>query len=273
MPLLSTPPQPWAPFPYLHPRFLHDDPMLRRHWPRLHAGDAEHWPRQPALVQAWRLLHAGQLHAAFEAGLAAAEAGSHAGLTVANKAQASQAFYVERQPRVRHRMYLAVAERAARQQVLDPECPNAYFWQAWALGRYAQGIGVAKGIGHGLGPRIRAALATTIELAPQHAGAHLALGLFHAEIIDKLGRLLARTQRADAAIGLAMLQRAAVLDAHSPLAKLELAQALRMLDGASERRQQEIDGLEVDAAATAPLDALECFGVEAARARIDADDV
>ena len=64
---------------------------------------------------------------------------------------------------------------------------------AYALGRYSQGISVAKALAQGLGGKVKNALETTIKLAPKHADAHIALGAFHAEVIDKVGSLLGRT--------------------------------------------------------------------------------
>lgn len=257
--------EPWVHFPFEQVAFLYDDAALRQQWPRLHAGDVEPWPRKAALVDGWRLFHAGRFQAAHVAGLVAAEAGNHSGMALANKAQACQAHYLERDPRRKQAMYLAVAERAARHQGLDPEHPNAYFWQAYALGRHAQALGPAKGLGRGLRARLVSALETTIELAPAHADAHLALGCFHAEVLDKVGRMIGRTLGADAAEGLKQLQHAALLDPANPISMIERAHALRLLDGDMRRA----DALYLDAAAAEPLDALEFLGVELARDALD----
>ena len=68
---------------------------------------------------------------------------------------------------------------------------------AYALGRYSPGISVAKALAQGLGSKVKHALETTLKLQPKHADAHIALGAFHAEVIDKVGKLLGRTQGAD----------------------------------------------------------------------------
>ena len=106
---------------------------------------------------------------------------------------------------------------------------------------------------------------TTIELAPRHADAHLALGTFHAEVLDRAGRLIGRALGANAAMGLEHLQRAAVLDPANPISMIERARALRVLDGNAQRA----DALYIDAAAAEPLDALEFLGVELARDALD----
>ena len=113
---------------------------------------------------------------------------------------------------------------------------------AYALGRYSQGISVAKALAQGLGAKVKAALETTIKLAPKHADAHIALGAFHAEVIDKVGSLLGKTQGASKATGLAMYQQALKLTPASAIAMVEYANGLVMLEGDKrmERRREAL---------------------------------
>lgn len=252
----------WTPFPYDNTPFRYTAASLKKKWPRLHAGDAEPWPADAAVVQAWRLFHAGEFQAAFEAGLAAGPAG----ICVANKAQAIYATYLEKKEKTKLEMYLTVAQRAESQQVVEPTNPNAFYWQAYALGRYGQGISVTKALAHGLGTKVRTALETTLALNPRHADAHVALGAFHAEVIDKVGKLLGRTQGADAATGLQMFERALALNPGSAIALIERANGLVMLEG--DKRMQQAEALYADAAACTPLDATEFLDVEMARSEL-----
>jgi hypothetical protein len=48
-------------------------------------------------------------------------------------------------------LFLEVAARAEAQQAAEPGNANAFYWQAYALGRYSQGISVAQGAVAGLG--------------------------------------------------------------------------------------------------------------------------
>ena len=48
----------------------------------------------------------------------------------------------------------------------------------------------SQGYTQGLGGKVKGALEQTIKLAPRHADAHIALGAFHAEVIDKVGSLI-----------------------------------------------------------------------------------
>ncbi|MFX7829142.1 hypothetical protein ABTK25_19695, partial [Acinetobacter baumannii] len=80
--------------------------------------------------------------AAYDAGLAA----GGAGITVANKAQAIYANYLEKKEKVTLEMFLEIADRAEAQQAEEPKNANPYYWQAYALCRYGQGISVAKAL-------------------------------------------------------------------------------------------------------------------------------
>ncbi len=253
----------WTAFPYDGAAYAYDPAALKSHWPRLHAGDAEPWPHDEKVQAAWALFHAGQFQKAVEAGLKA----GGAGITVANKAQAIYANYLEKSESNKLALLLEVAERARAQQAEEPKNPNAYYWQAYALGRYSQGISVAKALAQGLGSQVKGALETTIRLAPRHADAHIALGAFHAEVIDKVGKLLGKTQGADAATGLKMFQEALRLNPTSAIAMVEYANGLVMLEG--DRRMAEAERLYADAAASVPMDAMERLDVEMAKAELE----
>lgn len=253
----------WTAFPYDPAAYRHDAASLKKHWARLHAGDAEPLPKDDKVLAAWALFHAGDFQKAFDAGMKA----GGAGLTVANKAQCIYANYLEKSEKTRLEMFIEAAERAAAQQQAEPKNPNAWYWQAYALGRYGQGISVAKALTQGLGVKVKAALETTIKLAPKHADAHIALGSFHAEVIDKVGKLLGRTQGADAATGLKMYERALVLNPTSAIAMVEYANGLVMLEG--DKRMKQAEQLYADAAACEPMDAMERLDVEMARAELE----
>ncbi|MBH9579033.1 hypothetical protein [Inhella proteolytica] len=254
----------WTAFPYDNSAFVQTPASLKKAWPKLHKGDAEPWPKDEAVQQAWIHFHAGDFKKAFDAGL---KAGGSAGINCANKAQAIYANYLEKNEKTKLEMFLAVAQRAEALQAEDPANANAFYWQAYALGRYGQGISVAEALAEGLGVTIKSALETTIELAPKHADAHIALGTFHAEVIDKVGRLLARTQGADAATGLKMFEQALKLNPKSAIAMVERANGLVMIEG--EKRMAEAEKLYADAAACEPIDAMDCLDIEMARAELE----
>lgn len=252
----------WTAFPYDDADYRFSAQALKKQWARLHAGDAEPWPQDEAVQAAWALYHAGQFQKAAEAGLRA----GGAGITVANKAQCIYANYLEKSETTKLALLADAAERAAAQAQAEPQNPNAWYLQAYALGRYSQGISVTKALAQGLGGKVKAALETAIRLQPRHADAHIALGAFHAEVIDKVGKLLGKTQGADAATGLRMFRQALKLNPDSAIARVEYANGLVMLEG--EKKLAEAEALYAEAAACTPADAMERLDVEMAKAEL-----
>ncbi|HEV8691385.1 MAG TPA: hypothetical protein VGQ91_13880 [Ideonella sp.] len=253
----------WTAFPYEDADYSYDAAALKKQWARLHAGDAEPWPKEDAVQAAWALFHAGQFQKATEAGMKA----GGAGLVVANKAQAIYANYLEKSEKNKLALFLEVAERAETQAQAEPKNANAWYFMAYALGRYSQGISVAKALAQGLGSKVKNALETTIKLQPKHADAHIALGAFHAEVIDKVGKLLGKTQGADAGTGLKMYREALKLNPTSAIAMVEYANGLVMLEG--DKKMAEAEKLYADAAACTPMDAMERLDVEMAKAELE----
>ncbi len=253
----------WTAFPYDAADYTYDAAALKKRWSRLHAGDVEPFPKDDKVLAAWALFHAGEFHKAYDAGLKA----GGAGVTVANKAQAIYANYLEKSEQTRLAMFQEVIDRAGQQAAAEPRNPNAHYWMAYALGRYSQGISVTKALAQGLGGKVKSALETTIQLAPRHADAHIALGAFHAEVIDKVGKLLGKTQGADTATGLKMYKEALKLNPTSAIAMIEYANGLVMLEG--DKKMKEAEKLYADAAACEPKDAMERLDVEAAKAELE----
>ena len=253
----------WTAFPYDAADYSYDAAALKKRWARLHAGDAEPLPKDDKVLAAWALFHAGEFQKATEAGLKA----GGAGITVANKAQAIYANYLEKSEKNKLALFMEVAERAEAQAGEEPKNANAHYLMAYALGRYSQGISVAKALAQGLGSKVKGALETAIKLQPKHADAHIALGAFHAEVIDKVGSLLGRTQGASKDTGLAMFKTALKLNPTSAIAMVEYANGMVMLEG--EKKMKEAEKLYAEAAACEPMDAMERLDVEMAKAELE----
>ncbi|MFM8900533.1 MAG: hypothetical protein ACKOF9_11400 [Burkholderiales bacterium] len=253
----------WIAFPYDNAAFVYDTATLKKKWARLHTGDAEPLPKDEALLAAWALFHAGEFQMATEAGLKL----GGAGITLANKAQVIYANYLEKSEKNKLALFQEVAARAEAQIAAEPGNPNAHYFLACALGRYSQGISVAKALTQGLGGKIKNALEATIQLSPEHADAHVALGAFHAEVIDKVGSLLGRTQGASKDTGMSMFKTALKLNPSSAITMVEYANGLVMLEG--EKKMKEATALYEKAAASEPLDAAECLDVEMAKAELE----
>lgn len=253
----------WNPFPYAG-QYPFDAERVRRFWHRLHAGDTEPLPDDARVLEAWALFHSGEFRKAVDLGL---KLGGD-GVTAANKAACVYATYLEHREQARRELFLEVAERAEQQLKTDPDNINAHFWQAYALGRYAQGISVSQAMAQGLGNRVKQSLEHVIAREPRHADAHIALGAFHAEVIDKVGSLIgSMTYGARKDTGLNLFARALKLNFESAVGMIEYANAMMMLDG--EKMMKEATRLYQLAARTEPLDALERLDVELARQGLD----
>ncbi|MEJ0046461.1 MAG: hypothetical protein WDN04_10325 [Rhodospirillales bacterium] len=271
------------PFPFDRKPYLRAGAALREAWPRLHAGDLEPFPdagtlrklvrAHPALApdcgvekaaaslqDAWRAYHGGAFADAMEQG----EALGHLGANAANKAANICATYLEPDAAGKLAMFRKVAARAEALQEAAADLPNAWYFHAQALGRYSQGISVAKALAQGLAGRVRGSLERTLKLAENHAEAHIAFGTFHAEIVVKVGGAMAAlTYGARRETALSHFETALRLVPHSAIARIEYANALASLFGRA--RLGDARRLYAEAAACAPEDAMERLDVEAAR--------
>ncbi len=253
----------WTAFP--HPgEYQFDAASVKKHWPRLHASDAEPCPKDHAVLEAWALFHSGEFQKAAEMGIAI----GGDGITAANKATAIYANYLEKKEKNKLDLFMEVAQRAEAQAAEDAKNPNAWYWQAYSLGRYSQGISVAKALAQGLGTKVKDALEKTIKLEPKHADAYIALAAFHAEVIDKVGSLIGgMTYGAKRETGLRLYQDALKINPNSAIAMIEYANGMVMLEG--DRRMKEATKLYEQAAGSKPMDAMERLDVELAKAELD----
>lgn len=280
----------WKKFPYDNSAYRYPGDGLVAVWPALHAGDQVPWPGQEWLQsqverhpdaapddfngdlaklerdvqEAWRAFHRGDFGQAIElsegCGLLA-----HA---VANKAAGVYANYLATDADEAQACYMAAAKRAEQAVSALPDDPNGYYFQAFNLGRYSQSISIVKALSQGIGGRIQDCLQRALSIAPDHAEAHTAMGLYHAEIIDKVGRVIgAMTYGASIDKALEHFERAIELTPDSPIAHIEYGNGLYLLFG--DKRLDEVTDLYVRAGELAPRDAMEKLDVEAALAELE----
>lgn len=253
---------PWAPFHY-RGEYAFDARRTKKQWTQLHTGDLEPLPQDDKVLMAWALFHGGEFQKAAELGL---QSGS-LGTTVANKATCIYANYLEPKEKYRQLLFLQVADRAAAQMAAEPNNANAFYWQAYALGRYSQGISVAKALAQGVGGKVKSALEKAIALQPLHADAHVALGAFHAEVIDKVGALIANmTYGAKKETSLNLFERALTLTPQSAIARIEYANALVILEG--DKRMADATRFYEQASALPALDATARLDLEMAQTEL-----
>jgi tetratricopeptide (TPR) repeat protein len=250
----------WAPFPYPDPAYTYDRPRLKAAWSALHAGDLEPWPDNEQVLDAWIAFHAGDFESAARQGL---DAGM-CGYAVANKAACVHAVYLEKTEARRLERLLQVAGRCEQQQAAQPRNAAGFYWHGYALCRHAQQTSISKALAEGSAARSRASLETTLKLAPRHADAHVALGGYHAQVIDKVDELAARlTYSVSRDEAMRHFQAAIELSPDMVAARIAYADALVMLDGAKKAKQAS--ALRQHAAAMTPRDAMERLAVERAR--------
>ncbi|MBJ7313170.1 hypothetical protein ACFOLJ_30570 [Rugamonas sp. CCM 8940] len=254
----------WSKFPHPEAAYVHTPASLKTAWARLHVGDAEPFPSDPALVPAWIAFHAGDFEQAAKLGLDVGVAG----YSVAHKATCIYASYLEKSEKKRIATYEEVAERCERQQLEQPGNAAGFYWHAYALGRYAQGISVVKALAQGIGAKVRHSLDGALKLAPKHADAHIALGIYHSEIIDKVGAMIGGlTYGVKKEEGFKHFKTALELNPDSAIARTEYANALVMLDG--KKKMAEALALYQQAAACDARDAMERLDVEAAKEKLE----
>src|SRR5690349_13868775 len=253
----------WTAFAHPSKSFAYPGEALKKAWKRLHRGDCEPYPRDADAQEAWRLFHQGK----FAESVALGTKAGGAALTAANKAQAIYANGVEPREDVRLALFEEAMRRAEAQARAEPGNANAHYLYAYAAGRYSQRISVAKALAQGYGGRIRSALEAALKLEPKHADALIAMGAWHAEIIDKVGALVAGvTYRASREEGEKLFRRALQLAPDSPIAHIEMANGLVLLHG--KKMVEEAGRLYAKAAKLQPADAMEKIDVEAARAEL-----
>lgn len=282
----------WAVFPYRDDAFNYEGNALKDCWPRLHLGDCEPYPAADYLERlcsengeiagtvpdfdgdfealaetlrnAWRAYHRGDFQKARDLGLSAGAPG----FNVANKATGIYAHYLEEDETKAFELFNEAAARAEEAMRLMPRACNAYYQRAFNLGRYSQGISIAKALTQGLGGKVKTGLEHTLRLAPDHAEAHTALGMFHAEVIAQVGAMVAGvTYGAKKDVSLNHFQKALRIHPESAIAKMEYANGLLALFG--DKRVDDATALFEEAAECLPVDAMECLDIEQAKAELE----
>jgi len=254
----------WTKFPHADKAYSFDVAALKKNWPRLHRGDGEPLPKDAGVLDAWRHFHAGNFGQAVDAGLAA----GGTGINAAVKAQTVYAHYLEKSEKAKLTLFEEAAEWADERRGKAAKDANAHYLYAFALGRYGQGISVAKALAQGFGGKIKDALLTALKLDSKHADSYIAYGSYQAEVINKVGGLVAgMTYGAKKDSAIEHFEKAIKLNPESAIARIEYANGLILLFGKG--RIDDATALYEEAAATKPMDAMERLDVELAKAELE----
>lgn len=271
----------WIQFPYKAPAL--EGAALRKAWPHLHQGDREPWPDakrvaalsaslEPPLadeelarrvLEAWRAFHCGDFASAWTEG----EALGPLGAIVAAKAAGVYTRYLEKREAKANALLERAVALAADAARAAPGLANAHYMHAFVLGRLSQRTSILQALAAGHAGKVRQSLEKALSLEPRHADAHIALGLYHAEIVAKVGGFAARlTYGASSEGAVKHFKEALRLAPESAIAHLEYGNGLLAAFG--EARRAEAVRLYERAAGLRPLDAMERLDVDAARAAL-----
>lgn len=254
----------WNDFPYETASFLYPGPALKKIWKKLHTGDCEPFPEDPDVQQAWRLFHSGD----FQGAVKLADSMGLKAHAVANKATGIYATYLEDEDKRQIECFNSAIKRAEQAIEAEPENANAHYFHAFNLGRYSQSISVVKALKQGVGGKVAQSLRKVLDLQPTHADAQIAMGMYHSEIINKVGKMLgAVTYGASEKEALNHFQTALELNPDSPIAHIEFGNGLYLLFG--DKRLDEVTELYNKAAEMQPRDAMEQLDIAAAQAELE----
>jgi len=280
----------WNKFPHDPSSFLFKDNSLSDSWFDLHKGDCVEFPdtgwvqrclgeapeAAPSsfdgdfstlantIQDAWRCYHCGD----FQQAIVLA---SHCGQLAhapANKAAGIYATYLEPDEAQARACFLSATERAEAAIKILPDDPNSHYFHAFNLGRYSQSISIVKALSQGIGGKIQTSLENALYLQPEHADANIALGMYYAEVIDKVGKMLGKlTYGATPDKSLQHFERALELTPDAPIAQIEYANGLYLLFG--DERLDEVTELYIKATEMQPVDAMAMLDIEAALAELE----
>lgn len=278
----------WAAFPHDAKAFAYAGDALKKAWPKLHAGDAEPFPdskRAAALIKAagkaapkgldadalaealqdaWRAFHRGDFKAAFDAG----EALGPVGASVAVKALGIHTTHLVDDDAEKLKRFELAAKLAEAAVKALPDDANSHYRHAFALGRYSQGLSIAKALKDGIAGKVRTALDATLELEPKHAEAHTAMAIYHGEIIGKVGAMIGGlTYGAKASEADKHIKTALKLTPDSPIAHIEHGNLLMLLHG--DKKEDEAAAAYEKAAKCKPVDAMEALDVAYAKSQLE----
>lgn len=278
----------WAAFPHDAKAFAYTGDALKKAWPKLHAGDAEPFPdskRAAALIKAagkaapkgmdadalaealqdaWRAFHRGDFKAAFDAG----EALGPVGASVAVKALGIHATHLVDHDAEKLKRFELAAKLAEAAVKALPDDANSHYRHAFALGRYSQGLSIAKALKDGIAGKVRTALDAALELEPKHAEAHTAMAIYHGEIIGKVGAMIGGlTYGAKASEADKHIKAALKLTPDSPIAHIEHGNLLMLLHG--DKKEDEAAAAYEKAAKCKPVDAMEALDVAYAKSQLE----
>jgi tetratricopeptide (TPR) repeat protein len=238
----------------------YDLAQLQGLWEQLHAADLAPLP-EGELLDAWLLFHNG--HFAEAAELAGTL--GDIGLPVVMRSVVAYTDYIcEDEDEC-----TALLEEAYQLgETCHSDDPNIQFTTALAMGRYSQSISITKALTKGLGGKVKQLLTDVLGAQPEHAEAHLAMAMYHAEIIDKVGATLGGlTYGANAKTATKHIEQALELVPNA-INLIEAGNACLLLQG-EKKGMAQATAYYQQAADVEPLDALQSMDVDFASSQLE----
>jgi tetratricopeptide (TPR) repeat protein len=278
----------WTAFPHDASAFSYAGPALKKAWAGLHGGDCAAYPDAKwiaaeiadsaslkkilkgdakaiaaELENGWRAFHGGDFQAATKSG----EALGAFGAALATKASGIYAAALCDDDAQKMALYQAGAERCEAAKLILNNDVNTHYFHAFALGRYSQCISITKALAQGLGGKIKTSLKAALELNPKHAEAHVAMAMYHAEIISKIGGMIGKlTYGASADEAIKHFETAVKLTPNAPVVHLEYGRGLLLLN--AKKNADAAHAAFVAATKLKARDAMERLDIDAAGAEL-----
>ena len=228
-------------------------------WAELHAADLAPLPEND-LLNAWLLFHNGHFAKAAKAGL---KLGADGTAVVIRSVVAYTDYICEDDDEC-----VDLLEQAYLLGEADcDKSTTCQFPTALAMGRYSQSISITKALAKGLGGKVKNLLTDVLHSQPNHAEAHLAMAMYHAEIIDKVGATLGGlTYGAKPKIAYQHIDQALVLVPNA-INLIEAGNAVLLLKG--DKGMNDATAYYERAAEVKPLDALQAMDVDFAASQLE----
>ena len=232
---------------------------LLKCWDQLHAADLAAKPKGK-LLKSWLLFHNGYYA---DAANAAKDLGTE-GIPVLIRSVVAYTDYIgedeDQSVELLEQAYLLGEEYS------NDSCNNQ-FTTALAMGRYSQSISITKALAKGLGGKVKHLLSEVLKSEPNHAEAHLAMAMYHAEIIDKVGAALGGlTYGAKAKTAYQHIDQALELVPNA-INLIEAGNAILLLQG--DKGMDQATAYYERAAEVEALDALQAMDVDFAQSQLE----
>ncbi len=228
-------------------------------WSKLHAADLAETPKG-GLLAAWLLFHNGHFADAAKAAMKLGDAGT----VVLIRSVVAYTDYIcedeDESVELLEQAYLL--GEAGCENNTDCQFPTAL-----AMGRYSQSISITKALAKGLGGKVKNLLTAVLSAQPDHAEAHLAMAMYHAEIIDKVGATLGGlTYGAKPKIAYQHIDQALELVPNA-INLIEAGNAILLLKG--DKGMSDATAYYERAAEVEPLDSLQTMDVDFAASQLE----